>query len=245
MPTQPENQVMDPNTMDSNTINPNSMDSNISSPVPSQLAQPATQSMPQAAAQPVNPPAENPLDKLRDIHLPAEVDQFPIAPGWWILLGVVLLLIAFFIYRSLKRRRALKFLKPTLAEVESLSNINSPVAKDVAELAAIIKRVALFYFPANLVASQIGMVWYSALNKIESKPFFSAMVIDLLVNHAYQKSPQVDPTLWQKACGETKKFATSIMRSAADNKHNRLPDQLVERIQLDIQPRSAIHGAAK
>ena len=33
-------------------------------------------------------PAPNPLDQLADIHLPDPVSWWPLAPGWWMLLGL-------------------------------------------------------------------------------------------------------------------------------------------------------------
>ena len=35
-------------------------------------------------------PAETPLDQLKDIHLPAQVDQLQLAPGWWFVIALFL-----------------------------------------------------------------------------------------------------------------------------------------------------------
>ena len=45
----------------------------------------------------MNAPA-SPLDQLADIHLPPPVANFPWAPGWWVLLGLgLIVLVASFI----------------------------------------------------------------------------------------------------------------------------------------------------
>jgi len=42
----------------------------------------------------MNPaPQANPLDQLRDIHLPEAVSWWPLAPGWWLLMVLTCLLL--------------------------------------------------------------------------------------------------------------------------------------------------------
>ena len=42
----------------------------------------------------MNPAAinANPLDQLRDIHLPEPISWWPLAPGWWLLIIIALAL---------------------------------------------------------------------------------------------------------------------------------------------------------
>lgn len=46
----------------------------------------------------------DPLQQLRDIHVPAEPSWWPPAPGWWLLAGLCLGLI-FWLYRQWQRRQ--------------------------------------------------------------------------------------------------------------------------------------------
>ncbi|GLO63969.1 hypothetical protein MACH09_44770 [Vibrio sp. MACH09] len=49
------------------------------------------------------------LDKLRDIHLPDPISWWPLALGWWALLGVVLCFAMLGIIYLFYKRRSLKF----------------------------------------------------------------------------------------------------------------------------------------
>ena len=45
--------------------------------------------------------------ELRDIHLPTEISWWPLAPGWWIVIGLILLgiVISIFLYRRQQARK--------------------------------------------------------------------------------------------------------------------------------------------
>ena len=42
----------------------------------------------------MNSAATNPLDQLRDIHLPEPILWWPLAPGWWLLIIMAVVLAA-------------------------------------------------------------------------------------------------------------------------------------------------------
>ncbi len=71
------------------------------------------------AAPPVPGSAEDPLAALRDIHLPPDVPFFPLAPGWYILAGLVVLVAIILAVREWRWRQTLayKALKMFDAEV--------------------------------------------------------------------------------------------------------------------------------
>jgi hypothetical protein len=90
-------------------------------------------------------PASDPLAQLKDIHLPEQVHNYPIAFGWWFILACVLLYIIFMIIKWKKRQQIHKSQKLALAQ---LNNIKS---ND--ELVTLLKWTSFQYFPRSEVAS--------------------------------------------------------------------------------------------
>jgi len=191
------------------------------SPVPQQPTipqQPAMQS-----------PAENPLDQLRDIHLPDQIDQFPYAPGWWILLAFLLMGLSYYLYRIYKYKRAIRLLKPAKIEIAELRLLKKDDlnAHSIAKLSALLKRICLLYFPRKLVASLNGKNWLDFLNKQsnsnnESQPkiFFSDADIKLFSLISYQANPVIDQTDWSRLLTSSENCIEKIIRTAAKNRNH-------------------------
>jgi Domain of unknown function (DUF4381) len=108
------------------------------------------------------------LAKLHDIQLPAPIGWWPIAPGWYLLLflGIVLLtLLFYFAYRfyvnGRAKRRALQLLNT--CEQDYRLHRNSQLA--CMKVSELLRRVALVYFPREQVASLRDEAWLAFLNK--------------------------------------------------------------------------------
>ncbi|MDF1756806.1 MAG: DUF4381 domain-containing protein [Legionellaceae bacterium] len=108
------------------------------------------------------------LAKLHDIRLPDPISFWPLAPGWYLLILLVVLLgiIAYFVilrHYSLwqVKRRALAIL--AMHRAEYLADSNSQRA--CATVNELLKKVAIAYYPRQLVAGLQGRAWISFLNK--------------------------------------------------------------------------------
>ena len=170
-------------------------------------------------------PADNPLDQLRDIHLPDQVDQFPSAPGWWLLLAFIVITIGYFIYRHYQYQRAIRLLKPAKIELFKLKALapNKIGAHSIATLSALLKRICLVYFPNLEVASLSGQNWLVFLNQQEknaqsSKPFFSPRNIQLFCETPYQKNPSVSASDWNSLISASESCISQIIIGAAKTK---------------------------
>ena len=132
--------------------------------------------------------AQELLDNLADIHLPADPSLWPPAPGWW-LLGLLLLAGIFYGYRKLLKSIVLKRrLRLALQEAEKVyghyqdNKATSPNQAGLELLSgfnAVLKRVALLHFSQQDIASLSGQGWLNFLDriwqqktaKLASKPF--------------------------------------------------------------------------
>ena len=132
---------------------------------------------------PVSNPAD-PLQQLRDIHLPSAIGAWPLAPGWYVLLGlaVLIILMGFWwgwrVYRhGLAKREALNLLD----HYERAYTEQSDTQQNSAAIADVLKRVALAYFPRERVAELHGQAWLNFLNDTGVKLDFFAEQDALLI----------------------------------------------------------------
>jgi hypothetical protein len=146
----------------------------------------------------------SPLDQLADIHLPDGVSWWPLAPGWWILLAlVVALALAFYQWRRRKaqnnyRRSALQQLDRIYADFQLTHNS----ANYLQALSMLLRRTALTAYPHSFNASIKGEEWLHWLDAVcprLDEKFSSEMGQGLLIS-AYQKNPQVDAERLKEAC---------------------------------------------
>jgi len=108
--------------------------------------------------------AADPLAQLRGIHLPDPVGLWPLAPGWWLLAGVVVLAALGLWLWSRRRRRSVA--RQALHELDGLAHARGP--DDVQGLAtaisALLRRVALLRFGRARVAPLHGRAWQDFLS---------------------------------------------------------------------------------
>lgn len=110
----------------------------------------------------------DPLAQLKDIHLPEPVGWWPLAPGWYLLmvLGVLLVFgLTYWFYRrhlnALAKHKALDLLKMYKEQYEKENDIQLTSAR----ISELLRRVALVYFPRVQVASLHGDAWLNFLNQ--------------------------------------------------------------------------------
>lgn len=134
------------------------------------------------------------LQQLHDIHLPTALDAWSIAPGWFILAGllVVLLLLGLlwgcrWYGRGKVKREALRM----LSQYEKNDTLQTDAQTMIAALNELLKRVALAYFPREQVAPLYGQAWLDFLQATSKNVNFLAQGQDLLYG-PYQPSQTRD-----------------------------------------------------
>ena len=106
------------------------------------------------------------LKDFGDIVLPDAVPWWPLAPGWWVLLALILMALTLFAYlryrhwrRNAYRRSALR----ALAHTENLRQVTG-----------ILKTAVHGAFPSDTVAPLWGEDWVAYLNSKTAMPYFEA-----------------------------------------------------------------------
>ena len=112
---------------------------------------------------------------LRDLHLPEMVGWWPLAPGWWVLIGLVLIVAGYVLRRwqqlrasGAVRRHALAQLNELLTDYEQHRN----VVRFGAEVSELLRRTMLAYAPRSKVAGLTGEEWLAWLDRDLAHPQF-------------------------------------------------------------------------
>jgi MYXO-CTERM domain-containing protein len=116
----------------------------------------------------MNPQAQDALANLRDIHLPAPVSFWPPAPGWWMVAGAALALVAgIWLWRRRRRTSLRRAVERELLALE-LAFLDGGDQADLAVgLSGVLRRVALVRFDRGAVASLHGDEWIAFLSNAE------------------------------------------------------------------------------
>jgi hypothetical protein len=144
---------------------------------------------------------------LRDIHLPDAISWWPLAPGWWILLGFTIVCVAL-VWWWLRRKAAMRVRVAALAEWQQLMERYQREPNDsqlVQGLSILMRRVSLSYSPRETVAGLNGEAWLHYLDNAHSLPQtkpFSDGAGRLLLAGPYQQQIDGDVLALHALCGE-------------------------------------------
>jgi hypothetical protein len=140
---------------------------------------------------PTNGPSQAPQAlPLRDIKLPAEPGFWPLAPGWWLLIAILLVLfvwLAVIWYRHhLKKRRWLE-INQQLSEIEFAYQQNQDSQQLLAQISVFLRRFVKFQLHQDQATTLAGDSWIAYLNQFDnSNPF--AVYQSALTAGVYQDS---------------------------------------------------------
>ena len=112
---------------------------------------------------------------LRDLHLPEPVGWWPLAPGWWgviVIAGVVLAYVLWRLYLRWRANAPRRYAMRELARIEAEYLVHrNPVTlgKQVSEL---LRRGMLAYAPREEIAGLTGEQWLAWLDRGMPLPYF-------------------------------------------------------------------------
>lgn len=112
---------------------------------------------------------------LRPLHLPDPIGWWPLAPGWWFVIALLLAGIGWLVLRAWQKYQ---FLAPqrcamrTLAEVESDYLTRRDPLMLGRQLSELLRRSMLAYAPRHEVAGLTGDAWLEWLDRDLPVPYF-------------------------------------------------------------------------
>lgn len=130
---------------------------------------------------------QNPaIAQLRDIHLPPPIGFWPIAPGWYFLL-IILIACFYGLYRWYRRGRLKRLALTWLTRYEEQHKKEGNSQKMVLLISDLLRRVALIYFPRDSVAGLHGRQWLDFLARTSKNIDFNDIDF-LFIELPYQRS---------------------------------------------------------
>lgn len=128
--------------------------------------------------------------ELHDIHLPAEPSWFPLAPGWWVLLAIIVASLALFFFVYKKRKRQAHFQNEAIALIENIliqyENKELTTPNAITSISAALKRIAIALHGREKVAKLSGAAWISFLDSTGKTPRFNTESGQALISSGYQ-----------------------------------------------------------
>lgn len=152
---------------------------------------------------------------LRELHLPEMIGWWPLAPGWWILIGLALLAVGLMLRRYLKRRacgaarrHALRQLNDLLTQYEAHRN----AVAFGAQVSALLRRTMLAYAPREDIAGLTGDDWLAWLDRDLAHPQFVEGPGRALIELPYRnpENGNVDADVYALVTAVKQRFATPV-----------------------------------
>ena len=125
----------------------------------------------------MNSAATNPLDQLRDIHLPEPILWWPLAPGWWLLIIMAMVLAAWLVRTLYNKYSARLYRRQALKRLEQLAQVESQ--QQLHQLFELLKQTANSAYPSLHPGSLGAEAFISFLISSCNKGVFQQLDFDL------------------------------------------------------------------
>ena len=127
------------------------------------------------------------LADLKGIHLPEPVSWWPLAPGWWMLIVLIVAVITVSLYMGLRHYQRNAFRRQALQELQQLRHQALPAEQLLSAISQLIRRTVISSRQQRLEASLQGQDWQQFLQQ-----YMPETQAHLLAVGQYQAHPAVD-----------------------------------------------------
>ena len=131
---------------------------------------------------------------LRDLHLPDAIGWWPLAPGWWGVIALLVLVLGYTLWRAYRRWRfngPRRYAMRELARYEHEYLVHRDPVTLGKQLSELLRRGMLAYAPREEVAGLTGSEWLAWLDRGMPLPYFHTEGGKSLMNLPY-RDPEGD-----------------------------------------------------
>jgi hypothetical protein len=155
---------------------------------------------------------ENESLPLRDIHLPDPVSWWPLAPGWWVLLALLSIIVgfAFYMYRRYQRAALQRSAQHALRDIAAQWQKSADPQALARELSILLRRLCLSCYPREQVAGLTGSAWLHQLDTLLPGEQFQNGVGHVLIDAPYAREIQLDGDALLELCERWVRNATRL-----------------------------------
>jgi len=133
-----------------------------------------------------NPQALNPLDQLKDIHLPDAISWWPLAPGWWVVIALTIAALWWAVTWYLRHRRRNAYRQFALKELTVLTAENA----NEQDIILLLRRTAISSSVSHVAMDKSVKEFLISLNNSSKEPYFDQQLCLYLNEMAYQANPK-------------------------------------------------------
>lgn len=137
---------------------------------------------------------EQQLLPIKDIHLPVAISWWPLAPGWWIALGLILLMVMVWQYRHQIRA----WFAPSVRSI-ALRRLDEIVREDdlntqqkAQRVSQLLRQSAISHGLRDQVAGLTGEQWLQFLDGDNPQKPFSTGIGRSLIDAPYRQDVELD-----------------------------------------------------
>jgi hypothetical protein len=144
----------------------------------------------------MNNPADSVLQQLKDIQQPAPVSWWPLAPGWYILLGLSILLlitVGYFLWRHWLKLRRRRLALKQLVELRHWFAKYTDKQHVASQMSILLKKALLVRYSRQQVAGLYDENWLVFLDEVSRSKKYTQGCGRLLITAPY--ASEIDDNL--------------------------------------------------
>ncbi len=130
----------------------------------------------------------DPLQDLRDVHMPDPISWWPPAYGWWMIIMLFIVVIGIGVWAAARYRQS-RFRRLALTRLNQVKQQYAMDANEqlaIIQLSQLVRRYALAMFPRSEVAGLSGQSWLEFLDQVGKAHLFSDGPGQILRSSPYQ-----------------------------------------------------------